>query len=85
MYSSSPIIHSDVLITIRLPLLFSLSFYRMSTTHTCCREGCGKPATKKCPTCIQYGLPDSFFCSQECLRAAWKVHKKYHEEELEKM
>lgn len=57
----------------------------MSVEHICARPGCGKHADKLCPTCISLGLPNTYFCSQECLKLAWKDHKKYHETELEKM
>ena len=60
-------------------------FQKMSTTHTCSRTGCTNPATKKCPVCISYGIPDSYFCSQDCLKQAWKDHKAYHDQELNKM
>ena len=60
-------------------------FLEMSVEHICARPGCGKHADKLCPTCISLGLPNTYFCSQECLKLAWKDHKKYHETELNKM
>lgn len=60
-------------------------FLEMSVEHICARPGCGKHADKLCPTCISLGLPNTYFCSQECLKLAWKDHKKYHETELDKM
>lgn len=57
----------------------------MPSDHICSRSGCNKPATKRCPVCSQYNFPDSYFCSQECLKLAWKEHKKYHDGEIEKM
>ena len=57
----------------------------MAEQFKCARAGCDKPATKMCPTCISLGIPVCHFCSQECLKLAWKDHKKYHEEELNKM
>ncbi|KAI8930367.1 peptidase M24, structural domain-containing protein [Entophlyctis helioformis] len=40
---------------------------------------CGKPAKLKCPTCLQKGLPDSHFCSQECFKGSWASHKAVHQ------
>lgn len=46
----------------------------------CATPGCGKEATMRCPTCIKLGLPlgISRFCSQECFKASWPTHKRYH-------
>ncbi|KAJ3085937.1 Methionine aminopeptidase 1 [Quaeritorhiza haematococci] len=41
-------------------------------------EGCSKPATLRCPTCIKLKLDDCFFCGQECFKASWSVHKAKH-------
>lgn len=56
----------------------------MSDHFTCARAGCNNPATKVCPTCIALDIPVCHFCCQECLKLAWKDHKKYHEAELNK-
>ena len=29
----------------------------------CSTVGCDKKGTLKCPTCIKYNLPDSYFCT----------------------
>lgn len=39
---------------------------------------CAKPSTLKCPTCLKKGLPDSHYCSQECFKASWPLHKLSH-------
>jgi len=45
--------------------------------------GCSKSLSpegkqQKCPTCLKLSLPDSFFCSQECFKASWPIHKLIH-------
>eukprot|EP01013_Petalomonas_cantuscygni_P012682 TRINITY_DN2661_c0_g5_i2.p1 TRINITY_DN2661_c0_g5~~TRINITY_DN2661_c0_g5_i2.p1 ORF type:complete len:436 (-),score=76.88 TRINITY_DN2661_c0_g5_i2:186-1493(-) len=41
--------------------------------------GCGKfPAPMMCPTCVEKGLPPTYFCEQSCFKSAWKTHKKKH-------
>jgi hypothetical protein len=47
-------------------------------SRRCSTPGCGKAATLKCPTCNQKGLPDSFFCSQDCFKSGWALHKLVH-------
>jgi hypothetical protein len=32
----------------------------------------------RCPKCIEYNLPDSHYCSQECFRASFNEHKPLH-------
>lgn len=32
----------------------------------------------KCPTCVKKGLPPAYFCSQECFKKSWKLHKFVH-------
>ncbi|KAI8899101.1 peptidase M24, structural domain-containing protein [Globomyces pollinis-pini] len=39
---------------------------------------CDKPATLRCPTCIKKSLPDSHFCSQQCFKSSWGIHKLVH-------
>jgi len=56
-----------------------------SSTDTICHtEGCGKPASLKCPTCIQYGLSPATFCCQDCFKASWKKHNEVHKLEKAK-
>lgn len=40
----------------------------------CQKEG----ATMQCPTCKKLELPPSYFCTQECFKAAWPTHKLKH-------
>ena len=44
----------------------------------CWTPGCGKKATMQCPVCKQMDLEPSFFCSQNCFKASWPVHKLCH-------
>ncbi|KAJ1830876.1 Methionine aminopeptidase 1 [Coemansia sp. RSA 2711] len=46
--------------------------------HLCKTEGCDKPATLQCPTCVKLEIPGSFFCSQDCFRKSWGAHKVAH-------
>jgi methionyl aminopeptidase len=41
---------------------------------------CGKPAVLQCPKCMELKLPreDAAFCTQECFKASWSVHKSVH-------
>jgi len=41
---------------------------------------CKKKAEKMmvCPTCKKLKLPQSYFCSKECFKAAWPTHKMLH-------
>ncbi len=32
----------------------------------------------QCPTCQQMDIDPSFFCSQECFKSSWPVHKLCH-------
>ncbi|XP_021946602.1 methionine aminopeptidase 1 [Folsomia candida] len=46
---------------------------------TCCTLSCPNPAKLQCPTCLKQGLEEgSFFCSQDCFRTSWPVHKSAH-------
>ncbi|KAJ2782639.1 Methionine aminopeptidase 1 [Coemansia javaensis] len=46
--------------------------------RTCTSEGCGKPASLQCPTCLKIGVEGSYFCSRECFRESWAAHKQAH-------
>ena len=39
---------------------------------------CGKPSTLKCPTCAKKELPDAHYCSQDCFKKSWALHKLVH-------
>lgn len=42
---------------------------------------CPKPASLRCPTCVKLEIDAvdlSYFCSQECFRNSWSVHKELH-------
>ncbi|KAM9982954.1 hypothetical protein ACTFIZ_007467 [Dictyostelium cf. discoideum] len=46
----------------------------------CASPGCGKPAKLQCPTCVNLKLDTpSHFCSQECFKTFWPLHKMYHQ------
>lgn len=42
-------------------------------------EGCGKPASFRCPKCASLGLPPSYFCGQDCFKRFWALHKVKHQ------
>lgn len=44
----------------------------------CGVPGCPKPASLQCPTCLKMDLEATFFCGQECFKAAWPIHKLTH-------
>ena len=45
---------------------------------TCETPGCSKDAKLQCPTCIKLQIQGSFFCSQECFKGNWDLHKALH-------
>ncbi|KAI0163970.1 methionine aminopeptidase 1 [Xylariaceae sp. FL1272] len=46
---------------------------------TCSGVECDKDAgALQCPTCLKLGVPDSYFCSQECFQRNWATHKAAH-------
>jgi len=47
-------------------------------SQNCITEGCGAPATLQCPTCIKLNVQGSFFCTQECFKKSWSLHKIVH-------
>ena len=51
----------------------------MADTLVSC-QGCGKGVVTKlaCPKCVQLGIPNNFFCNQECFRSNYKEHCKIH-------
>lgn len=46
---------------------------------------CGAPSKMCCPTCKKLGLPDCFFCSKTCFKAAWPTHKVLHKKAKKKV
>jgi len=46
----------------------------------CATTDCDAAATLRCPTCVKLGVDGaaSYFCSQECFKAFWKMHKGAH-------
>lgn len=46
----------------------------------CSSSQCSASASLRCPTCIQLEIDsdESYFCSQDCFRSAWKQHKALH-------
>ncbi|GAM26440.1 hypothetical protein SAMD00019534_096150 [Acytostelium subglobosum LB1] len=45
----------------------------------CSTPNCGKPANLHCPTCEKLNLkPVSNFCSQDCFKLFWPIHKLSH-------
>jgi hypothetical protein len=47
----------------------------------CNTIGCTKDAKLRCPECVKLKIKDeSYFCSKDCFKASWSVHKKVHEE-----
>lgn len=51
----------------------------MSAAGTLCESpGCKLEARLQCPTCIKLEIKGSFFCSQECFKNNWTVHKSVH-------
>ncbi|KAI9251897.1 peptidase M24, structural domain-containing protein [Phascolomyces articulosus] len=48
-------------------------------TATCSSVGCNEPANLQCPTCVKQEIADgSHFCSQDCFKKSWGVHKALH-------
>lgn len=51
----------------------------MSTAGKYCETpGCKLEARLQCPTCIKLEIKGSFFCSQDCFKNNWNVHKSVH-------
>ena len=52
--------------------------FREMEGRTCETPGCEQPAKLQCPTCIKLNIQGSFFCSQECFKNNWDLHKNLH-------
>ncbi|XP_013774336.1 methionine aminopeptidase 1-like [Limulus polyphemus] len=50
----------------------------LSEDRCCLTTDCHKAARLQCPTCIKLGINDSYFCSQECFKGNWEIHKQVH-------
>jgi methionyl aminopeptidase len=46
--------------------------------NKCWTPGCGKKATMICPTCKSMDLDPTYFCSQDCFKKIWTIHKLVH-------
>ncbi|XP_071953603.1 methionine aminopeptidase 1-like [Antedon mediterranea] len=53
----------------------------MSGARICETDGCGKESRLQCPTCIKLSIDGSYFCSQDCFKANWAVHKAVHKKQ----
>ena len=53
--------------------------------QVCQNPMCSKPASMQCPNCIKLQLEPSFFCSQECFKELWPMHKLVHKKRDEKI
>ena len=52
--------------------------YTEQQSSSCETPGCGEPAKLQCPTCIKLNIRGSFFCSQDCFKGNWDLHKALH-------
>ena len=48
--------------------------------HVCSSPNCKQPASMACPTCVELDLPKTRFCTQECFKQAWPVHRAVHDD-----
>lgn len=53
--------------------------------HLCENPECRKPSAMQCPTCLKMQLEPSYYCSQECFKSMWKMHKMVHQKREEKI
>ncbi|EFA84553.1 methionine aminopeptidase 1 [Heterostelium album PN500] len=49
-----------------------------SIEEVCLTPNCGKKASLHCPVCEKLNLPVANFCSQECFKSYWPIHKIKH-------
>jgi len=45
---------------------------------SCESPGCDQAAKLQCPTCIKLNIQGSFFCTQDCFKSNWNLHKNLH-------
>jgi len=50
----------------------------MSDVVICETAGCQAEARLQCPQCLKLKIKGSFFCTQECFKSNWNVHKSVH-------
>jgi len=53
--------------------------------NMCSHPECAKPASFMCPTCVKLQLEPSYFCSQDCFKDLWNMHKMAHKKRDEKI
>lgn len=53
--------------------------------RSCEHPECSQPATLQCPTCIKLQIDPSYFCSQECFKSLWGLHKLAHKKRDDKI
>ncbi|RUS21642.1 methionine aminopeptidase 1 [Endogone sp. FLAS-F59071] len=56
----------------------AISTMSVVTDQVCGAVDCENPAKLQCPTCIKLHIEGSFFCSQDCFKKSWGVHKAVH-------
>ena len=76
---------SDSLITNDDRTRSQLSFFSCYVCGTHLRSSWMRKACRQALSDLYFSRLTDYLCSQECLKLAWKDHKKYHETELEKM
>ena len=55
----------------------------MEVSKKCATLDCTKPAVLQCPTCVKMNLEPTFFCSQDCFKTFWPVHKLAHKKRVD--
>ena len=46
--------------------------------RNCENPECRKPSQMQCPTCTKMQLEPTYYCSQDCFKAHWNLHKLVH-------
>lgn len=70
-------LHENV---ISIDVLFFLWHLRSAK---CSRADCHNVCGYECPSCVNLGLTEGGFCSEDCLKAVWETHKLCHTERNE--
>eukprot|EP01133_Synstelium_polycarpum_P003770 gene3770-4346_t len=50
----------------------------VDSSNICSLPSCGKAANFHCPTCEKLKLPNAYFCTQDCFKSYWNIHKIVH-------